>query len=98
MMERIGNGYFVVGYPGDGLLLTEHATYGKQVWSLSKLTRRHKGDPCAACNMPVGTHAYRPVGNPGNRMKRLCERHGASDPCPSSPPTSVPSESSVVEN
>jgi len=47
--------------------------YGRQVWSISSIRKRYN-DPCDICGSPVGKLAFRPVGNKGNRMKRICQR------------------------
>jgi hypothetical protein len=59
----------------DGIIRTNHHEYGSQIWSRSKLTRRHKDDRCAQCGLKVGDVALRPVTNKSNRMKRICLRH-----------------------
>ena len=59
----------------DGIIRTRHPEHGEQIWSRSKLTYRHKNDPCAQCGLPVGDVALRPVTNKANRMKRICLRH-----------------------
>ena len=67
--------YEITAYPYEGLMLTFHPRYGRQFWSLSKLTRKHQGDSCAVCEQSVGNYAYRPITNLGNRSKRICTRH-----------------------
>lgn len=73
---KVDPAYRVVDIPGDGLLVTSHPHYERQLWGLVKL-RGKQGCPCAMCAHDVGTHAYRPITNKGNRMDRICTRHVA---------------------
>lgn len=73
---KTGNGYQVTRTDFQGLITTYHPEYGEQVWSMSKLTIKHKNDECAICRRSVGDHAYRPFTNGHNRMKRICASCG----------------------
>jgi hypothetical protein len=73
--EMLVSEYEITGFPGSGLMLTEHPQYGQQVWSLVRLGRKHRDDRCALCGLPVGGRAYRPLANRGNRAERICTRH-----------------------
>lgn len=59
---------------GDGLVGIVSVEYGAQLWARG--TRRaYKAHRCAKClrDIPKNTEIlYRPVGNDGNRMKRIC--------------------------
>jgi len=66
--------YTILEFPGEGLMLTS-SEYGRQIWAVSKLTRKHNGDKCTVCGQPVGEYAYRPITNLSNRMMRICLRH-----------------------
>lgn len=67
--------YTILGFPSSGLMRTRHPRWGEQVWALAKL-RSHKSDDCAICSLSVGSdEAFRPIGNAGNRMERICVRH-----------------------
>ena len=46
--------------------------YGKQLWGVVNLTKKHKDDDCAICELKVGSKAYRPTTNKSNRMDRIC--------------------------
>ena len=46
--------------------------YGKQLWAVANLTKKHKDDRCPICDLKVGDRAYRPTTNKSNRMKRIC--------------------------
>ena len=46
--------------------------YGTQLWGVANLTKKHKDDNCAICNLKVGSKAYRPTTNKSNRMERIC--------------------------
>lgn len=59
----------------DGLLVTDHAEYGRQVWGLANITYKHAHDACELCGGMVGNKGYRPITNKGNRMKRICRNH-----------------------
>lgn len=67
--------YNIVRCPSPGLMFTDHPDYGQQMWTLAKLTKKHIHDKCAICGLDVGTHAYRPITNLGNRMLRICQLH-----------------------
>jgi hypothetical protein len=67
--------YKIIEVVSKGLIRTSHSRYGKQLWALSKLTKKHKGDACAICEESIGNIAYRPITNLGNRYKRICRRH-----------------------
>lgn len=54
------------------IISTYHPVLGNQYWVLCKM-RSHKGDICAVCGRVIGLEAFRPLGNPRNRSKRICE-------------------------
>jgi len=66
-----GFDYSIIGYPGAGMMLTDHPKYGRQLWVSVKL-RVHKNDKCAICDQELGKEAYRPMTNLGNRYARIC--------------------------
>lgn len=68
-------GYTIIDEPGSGLLLIDHPDYGTQLWGRGRTTYKHSGDACILCGRIVRNIAYRPVGNPGNRMLRICDYH-----------------------
>lgn len=69
------HGYMIVKIFNEMMIGTDHPEYGRQLWGLAKLTKKHKGDLCAMCGLSVGTVAFRPSTNKSNRMKRICVRH-----------------------
>lgn len=46
--------------------------YGKQIWGVANLTKKHNSDNCAMCDMIVGKKAFRPTTNKDNRGSRIC--------------------------
>ncbi len=56
----------------EEIVVLESENYGVQIWSLSNLTKKHKGSSCHICGKIVGDKAYRPATNLGNRMERIC--------------------------
>jgi len=56
----------------EELVVLESDKFKVQMWGLSRLTKRHRGDSCAICEENVGDKAYRPATNLGNRMERIC--------------------------
>lgn len=75
LLSRDDDMYEVVKILSDGVVAINHERYGRQLWSKSKLTKRHKNDACAICGLSVGDTAFRPVTNKGNRYERICTRH-----------------------
>lgn len=69
------NDYHIIAHLAPGLIVTSHWRYGNQLWSLSKMTKKHLGDECVICGQPVGAKAFRPVTNLSNRMMRMCAKH-----------------------
>lgn len=67
--------YKIIGFPSPGIMRTTHFRYGEQLWTLVSLTKKHKNDNCAVCELSVGDLAFRPMTNLGNRMVRICRRH-----------------------
>jgi len=67
--------YEITAIMSSKLIGTYHSDFGNQLWSLAKLTKKHKGDPCALCGRSVGDVAFRPITNLGNRSVRICQRH-----------------------
>jgi hypothetical protein len=67
--------YRICKAPAEGILLIRHPAYGMQIWSLCRMTKKHKDDKCVICGLNVGEQAYRPLTNKGNRMLRICTRH-----------------------
>ena len=66
--------YKIIEVVSGGLIRTSHPKYGEQVWTLVKLTKKHKGDACAICEETIGDIAYRPLTNLGNRYRRICQQ------------------------
>jgi len=67
--------YIIKEVPIEGWLIIDSVHYGRQIWTLSKMTKKHKSDACAICQEIVGDKAYRPITNQSNRMKRICTHH-----------------------
>ncbi len=71
--------YTIVSQPTDGVIVTEHDEFGKQVWGACRITYKHQRDTCELCGRTVGTSGYRPLTNKYNRMKRFCSYHRLAD-------------------
>ncbi len=70
--------YEIVKRPGDGLLLAQSLEFGVQLWARGS-RNGYKAHECAKClrQVPKNTETmYRPMGNSGNRMMRICRQCG----------------------
>ena len=57
----------------SGEIVLAMGRYGRNVWTLSKITKRLRKDrPCAVCGCPLDPMAYRPITNGNDRMDRIC--------------------------
>lgn len=60
--------------PQEGLVVLDYHGFGErfagQVWTRVRL-RRSRCCACTGRRLEVGEYAYRPVGNPMNRMRRI---------------------------
>ena len=66
--------YKIIEFPSDGLMLTMHPRWGRQLWALARLTVKRMNDNCAICELPLQRVSFRPMTNKGNRYKRICRR------------------------
>lgn len=55
---------------GDGLYGLEHRRWGRQLWSIVKVRKKHR---CVITGEAIkkGGFAYRPITNGGNRYERI---------------------------
>ena len=66
--------YRIAGSPFLGALKVSSATYGLQLWALGNRPG-YKSHLCCICSKKIAANTermYRPMGNPGNRMIRIC--------------------------
>lgn len=71
LVQREQKRWRIIEFVNSSIMLVYHPTYNLQTWMKSKL-RKHRTSPCVICGKPCGEYGYRPLGNPANRMLRIC--------------------------
>ena len=72
------NFYKIDSVVADGIIAVMSPEYGTQLWVLSN-TNNRKNQQCAICKSKIKMNTqrmYRPMGNPSNRMYRICANCG----------------------
>lgn len=60
---------------GGGLIIVDHPRHSRQLWAMGS-RNGYKSHQCVICERTVAKNTepmYRPVGNPQNRSKRICQ-------------------------
>ncbi len=66
--------YQLTGILSPEIVVLDSDRYGRQIWAVSNLTKKHSGDNCVMCGEIVGKKAFRSTTNKGNRGSRICIR------------------------